>query len=97
MGVTRYSMRLPHNEQDERRRYNMADPDALLELARSAREKTCPGLGIEFDPGTITREEMIALTTIAASYFALTTYELGQEHCVQMLRDMWRARKARKL
>jgi len=87
-------LRLPHDETDERKRYTMPDPDALIELVRSARDKTYPHDFGAFDPSVITREEMVALTSLAEGYFVLTTYELGQEHCVQKLRDIWRARRA---
>lgn len=83
----RHSMRLPHDETDETKRYSMADPDALAELAHSAH------VAVYSDKRPLTREESTALLSIAQSYMALTTYELGQEHCVGKLRDIWRARR----
>lgn len=87
-------LRLPHDETDESKRYTMPDPDALCHLLASARDKTYPYNFGQFDPSVITREEMVALTSLAEGYLTLTTYELGQEHCVEKLRDIWRARRA---
>jgi hypothetical protein len=91
-------MLLPHGETEERKRYAMPDPDALG-----------PSYGRLYDatwyrhpfgtplPETIevSREDLRRLLSLANGYLTLTTYELGQEHCVSKLRDVWRARKAR--
>ncbi len=41
------------------------------------------------DPG-----DLRTLLSAVSDYLHLTTYELGQEHCVRQLRDMWRYRRA---
>ena len=78
-------MRLPHGETDHRKRYSFSDPDSerLIEALDRCRY------------GTPTREDVLLVLGVASDYMHLTTYELGQEHCVRQLRSIWRARRAR--
>lgn len=80
-------IRLPLNAKDEKKRYSLADPDALAKLVNFARHA-------HYEGSRLSGTEISALLTIAQSYLHLTTYELGQEHCVRQLRDLWRARRA---
>lgn len=81
-------MRLPHGEADERKRYSMADPDACDEAYAAVRRW-------QFSEGEEpSREDFARVLAMADCYLHLTTYELGQEHCVRQLRDVWRARRA---
>ena len=86
----KYYMQLPHDETDERKRYAMPDPDELMSLYRAARDR-------RYYPNSrqcYTDEQITdALIALAGGYLDLTTYELGQECCVQKLRDIWRARR----
>lgn len=78
-------MRLPHDESNERKRYSFSDPDSerIAEAMDRCRY------------GTPTREDMLVVLGVACDYVHLTTYALGQEHCVGQLRAIWRARRAR--
>lgn len=78
-------IQLPHDEPDGRKRYSMTDPDT--ERLHDAMHKCRYGSPSKADLGI--------LTSAVADYIHLTTYELGQEHCVRNLRDIWRARRAR--
>lgn len=79
-------IRLPFGETDPAKRYSFPDPDSekLHDAAHAAR----------YAPETLTKGQAMWLAEIASAYFSLTTYELGQEHCVAKLRDIWRARRA---
>lgn len=79
-------IRLPHAETDERKRYSMTDPDSARLRGAMRRCRY----------GKPTREDLLAVLGAATDYLHLTTYELGQEHCVSQLRDVWRARRARR-
>jgi hypothetical protein len=69
----------------------MPDPDIGVSLYESAyRAYYYSGSNRE-----LPHELVVALFTLAQGYLDLTTYELGQEHCVAKLRDIWRARKAK--
>lgn len=84
---------LPHGEEDERRTYVMPDPDeaGTGEALRALWEAyDAPG-----DKVTVRRDDLVRVLGLAIGYLDLTTYELGQEHCVRKLRDIWRARRAR--
>jgi len=85
-----YHLRLPHGETDGAKRYVMPDPDAGLD-AIGRMTDYWSGLRGELHRGDLARVLMLA-----RGYIALTTYPLGQEHCVGKLRDVWRARRARK-
>lgn len=81
-------IRLPHDETDERKRYSLTDPDgenadAYGRVYSARYSKTEP------DPDDLSR-----VLSMAGDYLHLTTYELGQEHCVRQLRELWRARRA---
>lgn len=85
---------LPRGEEDERRTYVMPDPDqtgtgdamrALWAAAFDGRAK---------EKITVSRDDVERVLGLASGYLDLTTYELGQEHCVKKLRDIWRARRA---
>ena len=89
-------LRLPHGETRPEHRYSMPDPDGLAADYLAAREKLYPG-GLEDLPKVVVlgRVELEHVLRLAGAYLDLTTYELGQEHCVGKLRDIWRARRAR--
>lgn len=89
-------LRLPHGETRPERRYSMPDPDGLAADYLAVREKLYPG-GLEDLPKVVVlgRVELEHVLRLAGAYLDLTTYELGQEHCVGKLRDIWRARRAR--
>jgi len=95
--VKRANMRLPHGETDERKRYSLPDPDALSEHYEKAYDAVYyrgRPLG-DASPVTLDKDDAAALLILARGYLDLTTYELGQECCVEKLRDVWRARRAR--
>ena len=89
-------LRLPHDETDESKRYTMPHPDALATNYGAVRSKLYPCVRLEDLPETVTlgRVELEHVLRLAGGYLDLTTYQLGQEHCVEKLRDIWRARKA---
>lgn len=83
-------LRLPHGETDERRRYTLPDPDALTDAyARAYRD-------VYYESREPDIADVKRLLMLARGYLDLTTYVLGQETCVGKLRDVWRARRARK-
>ena len=77
---------LPHGEQDPAKQYIFPDPlhGPFIEAERKAR----------YNPQALTSTELLALCSLASAYRSLTADELGQEHCVKKLRDIWRARRA---
>lgn len=77
---------------DPEKQYLMPDPDAVQDIYYAARHKFYPLTG---EPRALTAEERMVVTMLAEAYLHLTTYSLGQECCVQKLRDVWRARKKR--
>lgn len=81
-------LRLPINATDERERYSMPYPDD--ERFWEVRHRF-------FAAGEITQADGHYLFALAEAYLHLTTYPLGQERCVQKLRDIWRARRAASL
>lgn len=91
-----HAMRLPHDETDERKRYAMPDPDALAPAYGSLYDAAWYRGDRTTETVTVSREELRRLLSLAGGYLDLTTYELGQEHCVEKLRDVWRARRARR-
>ena len=93
----RSMVRLPHAETDPAKRYSLPDPDYLGEAYTSAYRTTYysgRALG-DRSPVTVDYEVMSGLLMLSGGYLSLTTYELGQEACVEKLRDLWRARRAR--
>lgn len=91
-------LRLPHDETDPAKRYSMPDPDGRLFASYdAARRRLSPGCSLEDLPAEVrlSREELEHVLRLAMGYLDLTTYSLGQEHCVEKLRDIWRARRAR--
>lgn len=70
----------------------MPDPDELSPTYDTAYRAWFYG---NLDSRSLTHEQMVVLFTLAQGYLDLTTYELGQEHCVSKLRDIWRARRGR--
>jgi len=76
---------LPHGETDPRKQYSFSDPhsERVHEALDSLRY------------GSPTREDVLIALALASDYLHLTTYALGQEHCVRQLRDIWRALRAR--
>lgn len=87
-------MKLPHGETDPRKTYSMPDPDALAKTLSDARHAVFTGDLTPRSHVTLTYFRAVALVTLAEGYMDLTTYELGQGHCVATLRDIWRKRRA---
>jgi hypothetical protein len=90
-------IKLPRGETDTRKTYVFPDPDALGQLLWRTRYAYLYPVGIdEPRPSTVdvARGDLEKLLAYAEAYIDLTTYELGQEHCVKKLRDIWRARRA---
>ena len=77
-------LKLPHGETDLAKRYSMPNP--YNEEIRHALEQCRHG-----EPR---RVDMLLVLSLADAYIHLTTYELGQEHCVRQLREFWQARRA---
>ncbi len=92
-------IKLPHGEVDPIDTYSMPDPDALVDTYFDARRAVFPANGVLQSPPypdvTLTYSQAVDLLALAEGYLTLTTYELGQECCVEKLRDIWRARRAR--
>ncbi len=89
-------MKLPHGETDPGKQYSMPDPDAEHDTFFDARRAVFPGTG-DLTPRetvTMTYGQAVTLLTLAEGYLDLTMYELGQEICVEKLRDIWRVRRA---
>lgn len=86
---------LPPGEEDPGKTYVMPDPGDLLRDAyvRAYHAVYRGSLGDD-SPVTLTRRDAQRLLSLADGYLTLTTYALGQEHCVEKLRDIWRARRA---
>lgn len=84
----RLRIRLPHTELNTLKTYTLSNPDAIREVARRVHEATY------LTHTTPEPSDVRALLMVVSDYLHLTTYELGQEHCVRQLRDMWRARRA---
>lgn len=90
MPPTDRRMRLPHGEADPAKRYSMPDPDELhASYERVYRARWYGGPAASED-------DIAYVLTLAGGYLDLTTYTLGQECCVGKLRDIWRARRARR-
>jgi hypothetical protein len=86
---------LPMGEEDSRKTYTMPDPDGLCDAYGRL-------YGVVFHRDApvaptveVSRSDLIKVLSLASGYETLTTYELGQEHCVEKLRDIWRSRRAR--
>ncbi len=80
-------LHLPAPDAPPPERYVMPNPDALAEAYARAYHavwwrKEAPAI-----------EDIKALLSLADGYRSLTTYPLGQECCVDKLRDIWRARR----
>jgi len=86
--ASRPMLQLPHGETNPRKRYVFPNPDELAAAYTAVRRHHYNG---EREP---TRQEMARVLMLAGGYLGLTTYELGQECCVEKLRDIWRARRA---
>jgi hypothetical protein len=84
---------LPMGEEDPRKTYTMPDPDglcdAMVSIYDDAWHRKPQGPRVEVDLADLRR-----VLGLATGYLDLTTYALGQEHCVQKLRDIWRSRRA---
>jgi hypothetical protein len=83
-------LKLPHGETNPTKLYSFPDPDANLEAWKAVNSWRYWN-GPLPTPGQVS-----AVLDLAYGYLDLTTYELGQECCVRKLRDIWRARRARK-
>lgn len=81
-------LRLPDSSAPPEERYAMPDPDALCE-SRSRLRRAAYG------DGTVDIKDVKRVLWLADGYIDLTMYELGQECCVEKLRDIWRARRRR--
>lgn len=102
----RAMMRLPHDETDPQKLYSFPDPDVLIDSYIALRDEVHPPFAdsAEFAVGrrersdsgkrVVTYTHAAYVLMLANAYLTLTTYELGQEHCIQKLRDIWRARRA---
>lgn len=81
-------VKLPHDETDDRNVYSLSNPDYVRDVAervhRAVYRTDSPA-----DP-----DDIRALLSSVSDYLHLTTCELGQEHCVRQLRDLWRYRRA---
>lgn len=86
-------LRLPVGETDPNKIYHYPDPDALKPDYLEARSKFYTSGG-RTQP--LSEHELYVLFELAGAYLNLTTYALGQECCVEKLRDIWRARRAKK-
>ena len=90
-------LQLPHDNDDPSKRYALADPDELTPYAVRAYRATYYDEPDDSDElVTVSRKSMIALLAMAESYQALTMSALTQKDAVGKLRDLWRARRARK-
>jgi hypothetical protein len=78
-------MTIPHDETDQRKQCSFSNPDS--ERIEEAMDRC--------RYGSPTREDILVVLGVASDYLHMTTYELGQEHCVGQLRAIWRARRAR--
>lgn len=83
-------LRLPHGNTDPEKAYAFPDPDQRPEAIWSLHQWLFAG-----GPKP-SRDALIHIERLADAYVSLTTYELGQECCVRKLRDIWRARRARR-
>ena len=81
-------MRLPIGSTDPGETYAMPDPDVLGEAFERAYRHRYYGEGLG------DQRDWDRVLMLARGYLGLTTYELGQECCVEKLRDIWRARRA---
>lgn len=102
----RVMMRLPHDESDPQKLYSFPDPDVLVDSYIALRDEVHPPFAdsAEFAVGrrersdsgkrVVTYTHAAYVLMLANAYLTLTTYELGQEHCLRKLRDIWRARRA---
>jgi hypothetical protein len=84
----RLRIRLPHGETDRDKTYTLADPDALHDALWRVNHAWARDQAPD-------RGDLARVLMAAGDYEHLTTYALGQECCVQQLRDLWRARRAR--
>lgn len=82
-------MALPRADSEGPDRYVMADPDACAEAFARFRAHVYGG---EAAPS---EDDIKRVLAMAGCYLHLTTYALGQEHCVGQLRDIWRERRRR--
>ncbi len=85
---------LPHAEAHRERCYIMPSPDARADVYTTAYHAAWYGTQSDEPAVTLDKETLRSLIALAGGYLDLTTYELGQEHCVGKLRDIWRARRA---
>jgi hypothetical protein len=81
-------LRLPHGETEEAKRYTMPSPDEMTDAYDAVRRH------LYYDERKPTDAELKCVVELACAYLHLTMYELGQECCVEKLRDIWRARRA---
>lgn len=80
---------LPHGETDPNKRYQMPNPDG------AAQEALAEVYAYRYYNARVPSErDMSAVLELAQGYLHLTAYELGQEHCVGNLRDIWGAKRA---
>ena len=85
---------LPNGDHRRERQYVMPSPDALGDAYERAYDAAWYRPQTEGGEVTLDKQTLRDLISLAGGYLTLTTYALGQEHCVGKLRDIWRARRA---
>lgn len=90
-------LRLPHDETAPEKLYSFPNPDALIVAFRALNQEVYLFADDEQrsrDRVTVSYDHVAYVLMLANAYLDLTMYELGQECCVEKLRDIWRARRA---
>jgi hypothetical protein len=89
-------LRLPHSETAPEKLYSFPNPDTLIVAFRALNQEVYLFADDEQrsrNRVTVSYEHVAYVLMLAHAYLDLTMYELGQEHCVEKLRDIWRARR----
>lgn len=87
--MTIANIRLPSRDAPPEKRYSMPNPEHRPEAWGNVHAWV-------YGEGPLPcREDLQQVLSMANGYRHLTMYELGQEHCVRQLRDVWRARRAK--
>ena len=89
---------LPDGDHRREKQYLMPSPDARSGAYESLYDRAWhSGADAGSAMVTVSREDLRLALSLADGYLTLTTYPLGQEHCVGKLRDIWRARRAEEM